>query len=590
MAVSKTDPFASPTWRAIDEAIERSDPNMVALLRAVREPDQVGAFATRWYQDTRPAARRFLLAYLDLPWNAPRHEALVKRLFKLAEAAQDDEVMGAMLVGLDRIIRRVKATRSIWRQDTRTSEPVEVLLGQPESVMPRTDNEYYWQNAGPDSKNRHAAKLRLFSLATRAYLRRRAWRYFRKIGRTDAARYHAAMMQLLPRYRDEHIPDGLALLDHWGMVQILFAGSPALVARINGWFLRDGATLTDLKPAPRFPKVWQSDGQSLVQLLNTAAARTIRQWAITLLKTEHPRVIESLSADQLIQWLTHSSREMIEFAADQLRQRGLLASIDPQSLLSRLTDATPDTLELVCSLLRETLKPEKMALDQAVSLTCVGQSAVAQLGLEILTAKVVAASELPVLFRLAEAQRAEVRQPAVRWACEQLSQAPAFDPLWVLEWLDCRHTDVRAEAQAWMARDLRLVDQPKIWQRLMESPYDDVRLPLVDRLQKLAEQGVRLPDDSTAALRLLWATVLLNVARGARSKPGVVMQIVDRLTTHPGESDDLVPLLAVAVRSLRGPEFRSALVGLVRLIREQPAVAATIASVIPELRMILSDR
>src|SRR5262249_44463610 len=43
--------------------------------------------------------------------NAYRHEALVKRLFKRAEAAGDDAVMARFIVAFDRSIRRVLRTR-----------------------------------------------------------------------------------------------------------------------------------------------------------------------------------------------------------------------------------------------------------------------------------------------------------------------------------------------------------------------------------------------------------------------------------------------------------------------------------------------
>ena len=60
----------------------------------------------RWHADKRPASRRLLLDYLDRPLNAFRHEPLIKRLFKLAEAAGDDELMARFLILFDRSIRR----------------------------------------------------------------------------------------------------------------------------------------------------------------------------------------------------------------------------------------------------------------------------------------------------------------------------------------------------------------------------------------------------------------------------------------------------------------------------------------------------
>src|SRR5438876_582599 len=74
-------------WTVLQELLDRGDPAFVEQLRRVHDCDKLGATAASWYNDRRPAARRLLLAYLDQPLNAPRHEALVKRLFKLAEAA-----------------------------------------------------------------------------------------------------------------------------------------------------------------------------------------------------------------------------------------------------------------------------------------------------------------------------------------------------------------------------------------------------------------------------------------------------------------------------------------------------------------------
>src|SRR5215472_18049554 len=98
-------------WLVLQELLERGDPEFVDRLRGVIDADALGRFAERWYSDPSPNARRLLLAYLERPLNAYRHEALVKRLFKRAEAAGDDAVMARFLVAFDRSIRRVQRTR-----------------------------------------------------------------------------------------------------------------------------------------------------------------------------------------------------------------------------------------------------------------------------------------------------------------------------------------------------------------------------------------------------------------------------------------------------------------------------------------------
>src|SRR5262245_32514411 len=94
-------------WLLLHELLERGDPEFVDRLRGIADADALGVFAERWYANPSPHARRLLLEYLDRPPNAYRHEALVKRLFKRAEAASDDAVMARFLVAFDRSIRRV---------------------------------------------------------------------------------------------------------------------------------------------------------------------------------------------------------------------------------------------------------------------------------------------------------------------------------------------------------------------------------------------------------------------------------------------------------------------------------------------------
>ena len=94
-------------WLVVQELLERGDFEFVDRLRSVDDANALGKFAERWYSNPSPNARRLLLAYLERPLNAYRHEALIKRLFKRAEAAGDDAVMARFLVGFDRSIRRV---------------------------------------------------------------------------------------------------------------------------------------------------------------------------------------------------------------------------------------------------------------------------------------------------------------------------------------------------------------------------------------------------------------------------------------------------------------------------------------------------
>jgi hypothetical protein len=89
--------------------------------------------------------------------------------------------------------------------------------------------------------------------------------------------------------------------------------------------------------------------------------------------------------------------------------------------------------------------------------------------------------------------------------------------------------------------------------------------------------------DAPALVRQLWATILLNVVRGGRRKPAAIGQVLGRLTGRPEEAGELLPVLAAAVRSIRGPEFRAGLTGLVRVVARRPELADAVRAAFPEL-------
>src|SRR5205823_3229693 len=119
----------------------------------------------------------------------------------------------------------------------------------------------------PAARRKDLERRRLFSLATRHYLRRRAWRYFRHLGRRQPRRYVAAVSEALVRYRDDDVADGLELIDNWGLVHALFHFSPVLVADERGWRVAEGRSLAELEPAPMHAGLWHAAPRALVDLL-----------------------------------------------------------------------------------------------------------------------------------------------------------------------------------------------------------------------------------------------------------------------------------------------------------------------------------
>ena len=281
--------MAAGSWSLVEELFARGDDQFVGELRHVHFAERLGSFASRWIADQRPFARQALLEYLSLPLNCYRHEPLVKRLFKLAEKAGDDELMGAFLVAFDRTIRRARRKRtrhkygtfstrreaeaavrgwesegyerarfnsiyewngqfhaSAWKQ-----EDVVIMPGNTRMPRPVGSDQKKNQSIPDFMRQRFERRFLLFSLPTRRYLRRRAWRYFRAIGKSDPERYLRAATGFLSRYTDSDTDSDIHLLDNWGLVHALFRFSPALACPARGWEFADGQTLADLAPAPR---------------------------------------------------------------------------------------------------------------------------------------------------------------------------------------------------------------------------------------------------------------------------------------------------------------------------------------------------
>jgi hypothetical protein len=606
--------MAAGSWSLAEELFAREDRGFVDELRRVHFADRLGDFAARWVADRRPFARQALLDYLSRPLNCYRHEPLVKRLFKLAEKSGDDELMGAFLVAFDRTVRRVRKTVNRYKHETFTSqtaaeaaartweaegyenasitnwppgryyanawkkEPVVVMPGN--TVMPRPREKDWKKNQPvPDAERARLERRHLlFSLPTRRYLRRRAWRYFRVIGKSDPARYVRAAVGFLTRYTDADVGSDIHLLDSWGLVHALFHHSPALVSPAKGWAFAEGKSLADLAPAPYLEPTWATYPETVFAVLLGANCRAVRQWAVWMLRRHHEGWLASQPVVALLKLADHPDPDLSALGFDLLEKAPDLASVPVDEWLARLDGGDLDKLQRLSDLLVRRLDPARVAAGDAIRLAGHRSKPVAELGLAQLKQKTFAEADAAALLPLTQADSEAVRPALTRWLRDTLSGFGAVRPEWVLEFLDSKHADVRAAGWEWL-NSSPLRDDPAVWHRLAESPYDDVRGPLVTAL----DQRTAAADPDT--VRLLWATVLLNVARGGRHKPGVVGRVVARLAAHPDEAGRLVPLLAVAVRSLRKTEFRAGLTGVVWLTENKPELVPAIRERFPELEL-----
>jgi hypothetical protein len=614
--------MASGSWALAEELFARGEAGFVAELRRVHDADRLGNFAARWLADKRPIARQLLIEYLSLPFNAYRHEALVKRLFKGAEKANDDELMGVFLVAFDRCLRsdRKKITRRKWDRFTTRSDAdaklrewqaegygsgqaygsgnnfytyaykqVEVIaprinkMPQPKEWTgrnPRTGEKITRVLTIPDYQiGRVEKRSILFSIPTRRYLRRRAWRYFRKIGKTDLKRYRAAAVAYLKRFTDSDVDSDIHLLDNWGLVHTLFHGCEALRYPANGWEFAEGKTLADIAPAPRFPETWTSAPEAQFELLTQANCRTVRQWASWMLRKHQANWLSQQPVTTLLALIDNADPDVAALGFDMLERHADLASVPVEAWLARLGGDDLDRLQRLSSLLQRRLDPERVSLADAVKLALHRSLPVARLGLTLLRGRAaVNEADVPTLLPLVQAECEALRPEVATWLRDTLTRFGPARAEWLLEFLDSKYADVRALGWAWL-RGTSLRDEPAVWHKLLESPYDDIKGPLI------AELTERSGGADFDTVRLLWASVLLNIHRGGRYKPGVVGQVVARLTDHPDEANRLLPLLAIAVRSLRGPEFRAGLTGVVYLFEQQADLRPALAKQFPELVM-----
>ncbi len=354
---------------------------------------------------------------------------------------------------------------------------------------------------------------------------------------------------------------GLALIDNWGLIHALFHQSPVLVSRPPGWVLAEDRSLAELEPAPIHAELWRSAPRALHDLMLRARCRPVRRWAVRMLGRFMAAARAAIGIDEVLGLLGHDDEEVVAYAAEWLRGADDLSSVQPERWLAIAEAASPGGMEILAEIMGRRIAPERVSIAAAARLAAVRPVPLARLGLGWLRAQSPTSDEdRGGLLSLLEAECGPLRPEILAWLRSALTSTPEFQDGWLLEFLDSRHADARAEGMSWFREEARARDDVALWQRLMESPYDDVRFAVTTdldaRLKRATGDGsidlsIALNPDR---LRLLWASVLLNVNRGHRAKPRVVEQVARCLGRRPDEAEMLLPLLAVGLRSLRAPD------------------------------------
>jgi hypothetical protein len=227
--------------------------------------------------------------------------------------------------------------------------------------------------------------------------------------------------------------------------------------------------------------------------------------------------------------------------------------------------------------MRAHVNGERLTTAQCVAIATREPSPVARLGWELLQARSYgSAQEREPLAGLADANCAAVARAVARWALGVLGLQDGVDP--VSRFFDSPQREVREGAWEWFAGDAQAQENTELWGRFLETPYDELRLRVVEGLEKRNREsaGVDL-------LAWLWTGVLLSIHRGGKQKRIAVKQIAQSLVQRPGDAEKLMPVLGAVVRSVRPTEARPALAALVELLTRWPELEEMAKRLLPEL-------
>lgn len=566
----------------VREYFDQQDDRFVEELRKVYEAPSLGALADQWKTDRRPWAREQIFYYLSHPLDRPGHNVVVKRLFKHAEKTGDDALMAVFLNLFDGLIRRERRTRYFW--DGRNAQSYQVLVAPRNGLTPGAVFEYTSWDGKKHVYLRQSAGDRLFSNRTRYYLRRRTWRYFRHLGFQRPQDYVKAVCRALVRYRDEELEQGENILDSWGLVHICFQYHDALDIGPTTINLKEGRSLAELSPAPRFLELWQEPAafDELFTLVQEANCRLVRVWAMEMLRREHKPRFAELSADDILKLLDHRHEEVVQFGAEVLEQSAGLETL-PLDVWLKLTETkNVMALEIICDAMAQHVTSDRLSLEKCVQLACNKATPVARMGMKFLKHRSIhTADQRRTLAGAAHAECSAVGEELAQWALGILGHDEVYDRDVVLEFFDSLLPEIRRAAWAWLTPERTAYNDPGLWSRLLETPFDEVRLQLVDAL----EARSRLPGADANDLTPLWSSVLLGVHRGGRHKSKALRQVSDALMQKPERAETLLPVLAVAVRSIRGPEFRGGLAAVVAAVQARPELEQEVSKHFPEVKL-----
>ena len=569
-----------------------SDDAFVATLRERYDRNALQTFADVWKRDRGELSRRRMVEYLAQPLDRPEHHTVVKQLIKQAEDEADHEVMAAALVACDRLVRYERRRTTRWDSRSQAFESIEHLK------LPQRYTPWTWSGDRPsenpyrrESEGRQLGRARLFTHRTRFYLRRRTWRYFRRLGFSQPSAYVEAIAPALLAYRDEDLATGEAILESWGLMHACYGQSEAITKTTVHIRLRSGCTMADLQPAPYHAALWQTDAaaETLLRLVRDASSSLVRGWAWAMLTTHHDGWLATLAPANLVA-LFETDDAIAAEAIERFRQSPRLGELSLDDWLVLLHTPNPLALDAICEAMARHVFGDDVTTAQCVELLVRPPTPIARLGLAWLDERPFdPVADRDLLRRAASAESVALGGEIADWVLAQAGTSRHYDREVCCDLFDSTNPAIRREAWNWLTEDdLPGQSDPALWTRIVETPHDDLRLPLIDLLARSSGRGGAAGPSTGLGvdeLAPLWMTVLAGVLRGSRQKPKAIAQLRDAIARHPDRADELLPILRLAVRSVRGPEQAAALAAVVSLAETQPALEPAIAACIPELEL-----
>ncbi len=577
-----------PSSLMLEECYAAADDRFLDEWVRFSRPEFLARFIDRWTTDSRPWARLQLIQYLQRDLNFPGHEVVVKRMYKHFQTDGDHEMLAHFMVAFDRFVRRARVDRSWWNRETRELIREEKLFAKSNKTIQNETGRTEELGTGkhkrtvslPDCLNK--PRNRLFSQRTRYHLRRRVWRHFRWLSYRDADAFLSAMATAIVQYRDDDFAAGENIIDNWSLMHVCYFHCEMLKFVAAHTNLRPGNSLANLSAAPYQPELWQRPDSSkhLLQIVTTANSALARVWAIEILQRDHRDATLKIEMQALLRLLAHADPRVQQFASDVFEQHQGLANLTVKTWLELLDQCDHALLPMICAAMKKHVSAARLDTQQLIQLASARPVPVAEFGFEFLkarhTERPLNGGEITCLSRVrCEAMAGEI----TTWALS-IFGSEIYQTNDVVDFFDALSESMRNASMTWLESPTsRGHNDAALWARLIETPFGDVRLRVVECLHRRTS----LPGAEADAMAPIWCAVILGVHRGGRTKLKAISQMQAAILQQPTRSTELLPVFAVAIRSLRLPERRSALAAVASLVMSREELRADVRKLIPEL-------